>query len=74
MQDPFKELMFRSFKDAMDVAADYNAWADEAFDEPMPVQPNAIPQLAMLLYRSRVQARLGEGSIDFPEVDDRMYD
>jgi len=74
MQDPFKELMFRSFKDAMDVAADYNAWAGEAFDEPMPVQPNAIPQMAMLLYRSRVQARLGEGSIDFPEVDDRMYD
>lgn len=58
----------------MDIAADYNAWAGEAFDEPMPVQPNAIPQLAMLLYRSRVQARLGEGSIDFPEVDDRMYD
>ena len=74
MQDPFKELMFRSFKDAMDVAADYNAWAGEAFDEPMPVQPNAIPQIAMLLYRNRVQARLGDGSIDFPEVDDRMYD
>ena len=74
MQDPFKELMFRSFKDAMDIAADYNAWAGEAFDEPMPVQPNAIPQMAMLLYRSLVQARLGEGSIDFPEVDDRMYD
>lgn len=74
MQDPFKELMFRSFKDAMDVAADYNEWAEEAFDEPMPVQPNAIPQLAMLLYRSRVRTRLGEGSIDFPEVDDRMYD
>jgi phosphodiesterase/alkaline phosphatase D-like protein len=74
MQDPFKELMFRSFKDAMDVAADYNAWAAEAFDEPMPVQPNAIPQLAMLLYRSRMQARLADGSIDFPDLDDRMYD
>lgn len=74
MQDPFKELMFRSFKDAMDIAADYNTWAGEAFDEPMPVQPNAVPQMALLLYRSRLQARFGNGSMEFPDLDERMYD
>ncbi|PSP39448.1 hypothetical protein BRC71_02450 [Halobacteriales archaeon QH_7_65_31] len=74
MQDPFKELMFRSFKDAMDLADDYNRWAGESFDEPLSVQANAIPQMAMMLYRCRLQARLGEGTIDFPEADERMFD
>ncbi|KAB7514635.1 hypothetical protein DM867_05825 [Halosegnis rubeus] len=74
MQDPFKELMFRSFKDAMDLADDYNRWAAEAFDEPLAVQASAIPQMAMMLYRCRLQARLGDDSIEFPEADERMFD
>jgi hypothetical protein len=43
MQDQYKELMFRSFKDAMDVVADYNEWADEAFEQQVPVPPQAVP-------------------------------
>jgi len=45
MQDTYKELMFRSFKDAMDVVSDYNAWAEDAFDAPVPVPPQAVPQV-----------------------------
>lgn len=75
MQDHYKELMFRSFKDAMDVVADYNEWAEEAFGGgAAPVPPSAVPQVATLLYQSRVQARAGEADFDLPDFDDRMYD
>lgn len=74
MQDAYKELMFRSFKDAMDIVADYNEWAEDAFDEQVPVPPQAVPQVAMALYQSRIRERAGNGSLDFPEFDGRMYE
>ena len=74
MQDAYKELMFRSFKDGMDIVADYNAWAEDAFDEQVPVPPQAVPQVAMALYRSRIRERMGTGDLDFPEFDGRMYE
>jgi hypothetical protein len=43
LQDTFEELIYRSFEDAMDVVADYDTWAEEAFDEPIPVPPQAVP-------------------------------
>lgn len=73
MQDRYRELMFRSFKDAMDVVADYNEWAEEAFEQQVPVPPQAVPQVAMALYRSRVMAHGGEG-FDLPDFDGRMYE
>jgi hypothetical protein len=74
MQDTYKELMFRSFKDAMDVVSDYNAWAEDAFDAPVPVPPQAVPQVAAMLYQSRARERLNGGDIDFPDFSDRMYE
>jgi hypothetical protein len=75
MQDAYKELMFRSFKDAMDVVADYNEWAEEAFDAQVPVPPQAVPQVAMMLYQSRVREHMGDaGEFDFPEFQNRMYE
>jgi hypothetical protein len=43
LQDTFQELIYRSFEDAMDVVADYDTWVEEAFDEPIPVPPQAVP-------------------------------
>jgi hypothetical protein len=74
MQDQYKELMFRSFKDAMDVVADYNEWAEEAFEQQVPVPPQAVPQVAMALYRSRVMAHAGGEGFSLPEFDGRMYE
>ena len=74
MQDQYKELMFRSFKDAMDVVADYNEWADEAFEAQVPVPPQAVPQVAMALYRSRVMAHAGGEEFSLPDFDGRMYE
>jgi hypothetical protein len=74
MQDQYKELMFRSFKDAMDVVADYNEWAEEAFEGQVPVPPQAVPQVAMALYRSRVMAHAGGEGLSLPEFDGRMYE
>jgi hypothetical protein len=75
MQDAYKELMFRSFKDAMDIVADYNEWAEDAFDQQVPVPPQAVPQVAMALYQSRAAERMGgNGDINFPDFDGRMYE
>ncbi|MFB6206978.1 MAG: hypothetical protein ABEJ05_10690 [Haloglomus sp.] len=74
MQDTYKELMFRSFKDAMDIVADYNEWAEDAFDQQVPVPPQAVPQIAMALYQSRVAERMGNADLDFPDFDGRMYE
>lgn len=74
MQDTFKELMYRSFKDGMDVVADYNEWAEEAFDESVQVPPQAVPQVAAMLYQSRVQEHFADSDIQFPEFENRMYD
>ena len=75
MQDAYKELMFRSFKDAMDIVADYNEWAGDAFDEQVPVPPQAVPQVAMALYQSRVMDGWGgDGGFDIPEFDDTMFE
>jgi hypothetical protein len=74
MRDRYKALMVRSFKDAMDVVDEYNAWADEAFEEPTAVPPQAVPKVAMMLYQSRVMEGWGgEGSFDLPEFDDKMF-
>lgn len=75
MQDRYKELMYRSFKDARDVVADYNEWSREAFDQQTPVPPSAVPQVALILYRSRVQGHFGDGGeFDLPDFDERMYE
>lgn len=75
MKDKYKEVMYRSFKDAMDVVADYNAWCEENFDAAVPVPPQAVPQVAMMLYQSRVREAFGTGgSLDFPEFDNKMYE
>lgn len=75
MRDRYKELMLRSFKDAMDVVDDYNRWAEEAFDAAPPVPPQAVPQIAMALYQSRVMNGFGDGgSFDIPEFDDKMFE
>jgi hypothetical protein len=74
MNDAYRELMFRSFKDAMDVVADYNEWAEGAFEAPVRVPPQAVPQVAMALYRSRVMEHAGEEIFDVPEFDGRMYE
>lgn len=75
MQDAYKELMFRSFKDAMDIVADYNEWVKESFDAQVPVPPQSVPQVAMMLYQSRVREHMGDsGDFDFPEFQNRMYE
>ena len=74
MQDAYQELMFRCFKDAMDIVADYNEWAEDAFDGQVPVPPQAVPQIAMTLYRSRVVERMGGEEFDLPEFTGRMYE
>lgn len=74
MQDGHKKLMYRCFKDARDIVADYNEWDREVFEEQAPVSPQAVPQIALMLYRSRLQSRMAEGGIDFPEFDDKMYE
>jgi hypothetical protein len=74
MQDQYKALMFRSFKDAMDVVADYNEWAEDAFEQQVPVPPQAVPQVAMALYRSRVMAHGSGEEFSLPEFDGRMYE
>ena len=75
MRDRYKELMLRSFKDGMDVVDEYNEWADEAFDEQSAVPPQAVPQVAMALYQSRVMDGWGgDGGFDIPEFDDKMFD
>lgn len=74
MKDRYKEIMFRSFKDAMDIVADYNAWCEENFDTAVPVPPQAVPQVATLLYQSRVREGFGGDGFDFPEFDNKMYE
>jgi len=75
MRDRYKELMLRSFKDAMDVVDEYNEWAADAFDTAPPVPPQAVPQVAMALYQSRVMDGWGgDGGFDIPEFDDKMYE
>jgi hypothetical protein len=75
MRDRYKALMLRSFKDAMDIVDEYNGWAVEAFDDSSPVPPQAVPQVAMMLYQSRVMDGWGgEGAFDVPEFDDKMFD
>ena len=75
MRDKYKELMLRSFKDAMDLVDTYNEWADDAFDEPSGVPAQAVPQVAMALYQSRVMDGWGgDGGFDIPEFDDKMFD
>jgi hypothetical protein len=75
MRDRYKELMLRSFKDAMDVVDEYNMWAEEAFDGAPPVPPQAVPQVAMALYQSRVMDGWGgDGGFDIPEFDDKMFE
>jgi hypothetical protein len=75
MRDRYKTLMLRSFKDSMDVVEEYNQWSAEAFDQPSPVPPQAVPQIAMALYQTRVMEGFGGGSsFDIPEFDEKMYD
>ncbi len=75
MQDRYKELMYRSFKDARDIVDDYNEWSREAFDQQMPVPPGAVPQVALILYRSRVRGLVGDtAEFDLPDFDERMYE
>ncbi len=75
MRDRYKELMLRSFKDAMDLVDEYNTWAEDAFDQPVPVPPQAVPQIAMSLYQARVMDGLrGEEGFDIPEFDGKMYE
>lgn len=75
MQDGYKDMMYRSFKDARDIVADYNEWSREAFDQEVAVPPGAVPQVALVLYQSRVRGHLGESAeFDMPEFDERMYE
>ncbi len=74
MQDGYKELMYRSFKDARDIVEDYNEWDREAFDDVSPVPQAAVPQIALMLYQSRVQGHIGNADFDVPEFDERMYE
>lgn len=75
MKDRHKALMLHSFKDAMDVVDEYNEWAEEAFDQQVPVPPQAVPQVAMMLYQSRVRKELASAdSMDVPEFDNKMYE
>jgi hypothetical protein len=75
MQDTYRELMFRSFKDARGIVEDYNEWSREAFDQQAPVPPGAVPQIALALYRSRLRGHFGDaGEFDLPEFDERMYE
>ncbi|ESP88558.1 hypothetical protein [Candidatus Halobonum tyrrellensis] len=75
MRDKYKELMLRSFKDGMDVVDTYNEWAEKAFDDPSAVPAQAVPQVAMALYQSRVMDGWGgDGGFDIPEFDDKMFD
>lgn len=58
----------------MDVVADYNTWAEAAFDEPVPVPPRAVPQIAAMLYQSRVQEHFSETDLEFPDFENWMYE
>lgn len=75
MRDQYKKLMLTSFKDAMDVVGDYNQWCDDNFSNGVPVPPQAVPQIALMLYQSRVASTMSEANaFEVPEFDDKMYE
>ncbi|MFB6282887.1 MAG: hypothetical protein ABEK59_03005 [Halobacteria archaeon] len=75
MQDRYKELMFRSFKDAMDIVHDYNEWSEESFDDEIQVHGQTVSEIAMLLYRSRaMEAMASSGDISYPNFEDKMFE
>jgi hypothetical protein len=73
MNDGHKKLMYRCLKDARGIVADYNEWDEDVFEQQAPVPPQAVPQIAMLLYRSRMYTN-NEGGFDFPESNDKMFE
>ncbi|MDY6776383.1 MAG: hypothetical protein SV253_10005 [Halobacteria archaeon] len=73
MKDRYKSLMLRSLKDAMDVVEEYNSWSESSFDDDVRVPPQAVLDLGMLLYESRVRGAFADSNIDFPDLDEKMY-
>lgn len=75
MRDQYRTLMLASLKDAMEIVKEYNEWTKAEFGDEMAVPPQAVPQLALMLYQARVQESFSEsGSLNVPEFDDKMYE
>lgn len=74
MRDQYKALLLASFKDAMDVLEEYNEWYADEHDVEGNVPSEAVPPIALSLYRSRVMEARSEASFELPEFDGRMYE
>lgn len=75
MRDQYRALMLTSLKDAEEIVRDFNEWTESEFENDAGVPEQAVPQLATLLYQSRVQAAFSDGtSFDLPEFDGKMYE
>lgn len=74
MRDRYRKLMLTSFKDSMEIVEEYNEWCEEVYGAGS-VPPQAVPQIALTLYQSRIMGSLSESTgFDVPEFDDKMYE
>lgn len=74
MRDQFRTLLLSSFKDARAIVAEYNEWSGTEFEDDSGVPPQAVPQIALSLYQSRVMQASPSAEFDLPEFDERMYE
>jgi hypothetical protein len=74
MRDQYRALLLTSFKDARAIVDEYNDWTGAEFGDDAGVPPQAAPQIALSLYRSRVMEATSNGSFELPEFDERMYE
>lgn len=75
MRDQYRALMLTSFKDATEIVEEFNGWLQDAHPDGTPVPPQAVPRVALSLYRSRVmEAVSGSESFSIPDFDDKMYE
>jgi hypothetical protein len=74
MRDQYRALLLASCKDARSIVGEYNEWGAAEFGGDDAVPPQAVPQIALALYQSRVMEATSGGSFELPEFDERMYE
>lgn len=74
MRDQYRTLLLSSFKDARAIVAEYNEWSGTEFEDETGVPPQAVPQIALSLYQSRVMQATSGSEFSLPEFDERMYE
>ena len=74
MRDTYRALLLTSFTDARSIVGEYNEWGAAEFGDETGVPPQAVPQIALALYQSRVAEATSNGSLELPEFDERMYE